>query len=100
MDGIVLQIVHEIAWAHVGFHPTIFTIPLGISRQWRWLALAQENKDQPKVFHRRTTSNANLLGKSFFLRRLLDALAGTVEFPAVITTANAVVFDPTQRKLS
>ena len=48
------------------------------------------------MFARRIGADAHLAREAFFLRRLFDALTGTIEFPAMIDATDVVALDPSQ----
>src|SRR6266536_1303814 len=98
MHRIVFDVVEEIAGANVGLHPQVLLLEIRKAGQGSSIALAQINEYESEIFYRRTTADPNLLGKSFFLRRLLDTLPGAVEFPAVKTAADAIPLYQTDGK--
>src|SRR6516165_395728 len=62
-------------------------------RKRRRLAVAEIAEDQAEMLAGRIGTDLHLAGKARFLGRLLDALAGAVELPAVIDAADGVVLD-------
>src|ERR1700730_10188182 len=60
---------------------------------WR-LASAEIAEDQAEIFARRISADSHLAGKARLLGGLFQALPGTVELPAVVDAADAVVLDP------
>ena len=99
VNRVVFQIVDVVARADVGFRPEIIFLEVGIARQGRRVAFAEVDEDQAEVFLGRAAANANLLGEGFFLRRLLDALAGLIELPTVKAATNPVALDPADGEL-
>jgi len=70
-----------------------------IAWQWRRRSRAEVGEDQAQILLRGAATNGYFLRETFVFRRLLDALAGAVVFPAVIETADAIVLDPTRGQL-
>ncbi len=67
-----------------------------IRRERRRVTFAEIGEDQTHVLARRIGWDPRLAVISGFLRRLIDALTGVVELPAVIDAADVIVFDPTE----
>ena len=65
-----------------------------IARQWRRRAFAEISEDKTDVFLHGITCDAHLGCETLNFGRLLNALPRSIVLPAVIKTANAVVFDP------
>jgi hypothetical protein len=95
---IVLDVVKKVTGADVGLYPQTILLEIGKTRQERSVALAEVDENQTQIFFGRTTADSNLFGKRFLLRRLLDTLSRSGEFPAVKTAADGVAFDPTARE--
>src|ERR1700680_578678 len=65
-------------------------------RERRRLAGAEIAEDEAQIFAGRISAQLHLAGKARFLGRLIDALAATVEFPAVIDATDGVLLDPAE----
>src|SRR6185437_7064203 len=70
-----------------------------IGREGRLRALAEIPEDEPHRLARRIGADAHLAGEPRLFGGLLVALAGAVEFPAVIDAAYVVTFDPAEMHL-
>src|SRR5262245_39250150 len=71
-------------------------VPVWEMRERRRVALAEIGEDEIEIFARRIGLQRHLAGEPRFLGRLLDALAATVKFPAVIDAADRLVLDPAE----
>src|SRR5581483_5128450 len=97
---IVLQLVEVVARARragplqqsLALHPRV-------AGEGRRLALANVDEDEAQVFLNRVAPDADAMGEGWSFKRLFDTLAGAVEYPAVVATANAVLLDEAGGKL-
>src|SRR5262245_40671053 len=71
-------------------------VPVWEVRERRRVVVAEIGEDEIEIFARRIGLQRHLAGESRFLGRLLDALAATVKFPAVIDAADRLVIDPAE----
>ncbi len=71
---------------------------LGITRKLRRLAFAEIAVHETQILAHRIRVDLHLGGKRCVLGRLFDALTGWIEHPAVVETADAIVFDPAERQ--
>ena len=90
--GHVLQIVEEVAWPNIGIAMSIDPgfLEVRIARKFGRRALTQIGEDQAQIFVDRVGAQSHLVAERHGLRRLLDASALAVEFPAVIEAANPI----------
>src|SRR5262244_4277517 len=65
--------------------------PVWKMRERRRLAVAEIGEYEIETFARRIGLQGHLAGEPCFLGRLLDALAATVKFPAVIDAADCLI---------
>src|SRR5580692_5173532 len=65
-------------------------------RKRRRLAGAEIAEDEAQIFARRIGAQLHLAGKARFLGRLIDALAGAIELPAMIDAADGIFLDPAE----
>src|SRR5262245_21720257 len=70
--------------------------PVWKMRERRRLAVAEIGENEIEIFVRRIGLQGHLAGEPCFLGRLLDALAATVKFPAVIDAADRLILDPAE----
>src|SRR5262245_35183404 len=70
--------------------------PVWKRRERRRLAVAKIGDNEVEMLHRRIGLQSHLAGEPCFLGRLLDALATTVKFPAVIDAADRLILDPAE----
>ena len=96
----ILQRVEIIAVANIraGVDLALF-FQFRIAWQRRHDSFAEVGEDQAQILQRGAATNGYFLRETFVFRRLLDALAGAVVFPAVVETADAIVLDPADRQL-
>ena len=73
-------------------------VEIGIAAEGGRGALAEEGEDEPAIFARGIGADFDAMRKWPLLGRLLDALAGRVELPAVIAAADGVALDPAERE--
>src|SRR5262245_25541607 len=71
-------------------------VPAWKMRERRRVVVAEIGEDEIEIFARRIGLQRHLAGEPRFLGRLLDALAATVKFPAVIDAADRLVLDPAE----
>ena len=70
-----------------------------VGRKGRRRPLAEIGEDDAEMLARRIGPDLDLAGEPGLLGRLLDALPGAVEFPAMIDAADIVALDPAQMHL-
>ena len=94
----VLEALQVVAW-HDRRH-LVLDDSLGERQRIGWkrrrLAAAEISEDEPHILARRITLHLHLARESDFLGRLLDALPGAVEFPAMIDATYVIPLDPAE----
>ena len=97
----VLEILEVVAIAAVGIDldHAVEMLELGMARELRRLAFAEEGEDQPEIFAHRVGRDRDLVAEGVLLGRLLEAAPVGRELPAVIEAAQRVALDPAGREL-
>jgi hypothetical protein len=98
----VFKILEKIHPAIGDFHHAkcIVILENRIPRQLGYFTVTQIGKNQTEIFPNRITEHPNVTGKLVRLCWLLNTLAIFVIHPAVIKTADAIAFYPTDAKVS
>src|SRR5712692_3745311 len=92
----ILQVLEVVAAARIGIdlEQAFKLFELWKARRRRWLPVSQVGKDEPEIILDRVRANPHLGREGLWLGGLLDTLAGTVVFPAVVKAADAVSLYP------
>src|SRR5262249_20705885 len=91
----VLEVLKPVAGTGIDLRRNHFrAFPLGVPRELRGFAFAEEDKDHAKIFFRRVSTDPDILFKAFGFEGLINALAVRAVGPAMVGTPDVVTFDP------